>query len=468
MTATASAEVEERGRYGQGRRPRRSDWRLVPVLLDLLLAVVICAVGFRYGAGFLQVHEARWVVTVLHAVGVDSVSSSLERHVLVFRPDGEIILAEVTESCSSILSVLGLTALTAVVLRGRRQHAVAGLVVAVAALLALNHLRLVGSTVAGLVWGTPALVLFHDWVGTVWNLAATLGGFLLMVCITLPTAERAEQDVAGRHTARRPDSWARPGLGYRLADDEVGRASRQVNLTGLMYRFVLPTRVARWMGARREAGRIDYRIGHLPSAERAARVRALADDGLGAHAASLVAVATYDDDPTVLDALATSIAARQWEPVTDHRVAALRLWARGWLLQHPERDVVPASAAKPPPVPGSVPSPAPRTVPVPVRRPSPPVPLVVRVTEPVPPLPSMVRVTEPVPPLPPMVRVPGPVPPLPAIVRVPAPRSGVGPDDDEPPTERLPRLPVRTDLRFPVPAPRPRPPIPTPTTQDDR
>jgi exosortase/archaeosortase family protein len=436
---TAAGWVDERVRH------RRSGRRLLPVLLDLLLAVVICAVGFRYGAGFLQVHEARWVVGVLDLVGVDSVSSSLERHVLVFRPDGEIILAEVTESCSSILSVLGLTALTAVVLRGRRQHAVAGLVVAVAALLALNHLRLVGSTVAGLVWGTPALVLFHDWVGTVWNLAATLGGFLLMVCITLPTAERAEQDAAGRHTARRPDSWARPGLGYRLADDEVGRASRRLNLTGFMYRYVLPTRVAQRMAARREAGRIDYRIGHLPSAERAARVRALADDGLGAHAASLVAVATYDDDPDVLDALATSIAARQWEPVTDHRVAALRLWARGWLLRHPERDVVPASAAEPPPTaPQSVPGH--ETGPVPVRRP--------------------------VPPLPPMARVPAPVPPLPPIVRVPAPRPvpepEVGPDDDEPPTDRLPRLPVRTDRRPPVPPrPRSRPPVPTPT-QDDR
>src|ERR671916_3042228 len=252
--ATAAVSVDERGRRGRGRRPQRSGRRLVPVLFDLALAVVICALGFRYGAGFLQVHEARWAADVLDLVGVDSVSGSLPRHVLVFRPDGEIILAEVTESCSSILSVLGLTALTAVVLRGRRQHAVAGLVVAVAALLVLNHLRLVGSTVAGLVWGTPALVLFHDWVGTVWNLAATLGGFLLMVCITLPTAERAEQDVAGRHTARRPDSWARPGLGYRLDDEDVLRASRRVNLTAPMYRDVLPTRIARWVGARRGGG----------------------------------------------------------------------------------------------------------------------------------------------------------------------------------------------------------------------
>lgn len=322
-----------RHRYRRSRRPRRSGRRLVPVGLDLLLAALICAVGFTYGAGFLQVQEARWVVNVLNFFGVESVSGALPRYIMIFRPDGEIILGEVTESCSAILSILGLTALTAVVLRGRRQHAVAGLVVAVAALLALNHLRLVGSTIAGLVWGTPALVLFHDWVGTVWNLAATLGGFLLMVCITLPTAERAEQDVAGRHTARRPDSWARPGLGYRLADGDVQVVSRRLNLTGLMHRYVLPRRVSRWMGARREAGRIDYRIGHLPSLERAARVRQLAGDGLGTHAASLVAVATYDEDPVVLDALAEAVAARQWEPVTGHRIAALRLWARGWLLR---------------------------------------------------------------------------------------------------------------------------------------
>jgi exosortase/archaeosortase family protein len=314
----------------------------VPVLLDLVLAVAICVVGFRYGAGFLQEHEARWVAQELGLLGVQSVSDSLPRHVLVFRPDGEIILAEVTESCSSILSVLGLTALTAVVLRSRRQHAVAGLVVAVAALLLLNNLRLAASTLAGLLWGAPALVLFHDWVGTVWNLAATLAGFLLMVGITLPTAERAEQDVAGRHTARRPDSWARPGLGYRLPEGRTRVVFRRWNLTGILHRQVLPRDFSRWVAARREAGRIDYRIGHMPATERAEKVRTLAADGLGAHAASLVAVATYDDDPHVLDALAEAIAARQWEPVTGSEVASLRLWARGWLLQHPS-DTAPSA-----------------------------------------------------------------------------------------------------------------------------
>jgi exosortase/archaeosortase family protein len=354
----AATDVLPDGRH-RYRQPRRSTRRLRPVLGDLLLAVVICTVGYRYGAGFLQEHEARWVAQVLGLLGVDSVSGSLPGHVVVFRPDGEVILAEVTASCSSILSVLGLTALTAVVLRGRRQHAVAGLVVAVAALLVLNHLRLVASTLAGLAWGTPALVLFHDWVGTVWNLAATLGGFLLMICITLPTAERAEQDVAGRHTARRPDSWARPGLGYRQLDDPTPIVSRRWNLTGVLHRSVLPRRASTWLAARREADRIDYRIGHLPPAERAERVRALVADGLGAHSASLIAVASYDDDPYVLGVLAEAIAARQWEPVTGPRVAALRLWARGWLLpratpgDRPVDDTLPvsSSALRRPPTP---------------------------------------------------------------------------------------------------------------------
>jgi carbamoyl-phosphate synthase large subunit len=309
-----------------------------------VLAVAVCLVGFHFGAAWLQAAEARGVVTVLGWLGIDGISGVLPRRILMFRAEGDLINAEVTASCSAILSVLGLSALSVSVLRGRRQHALAGLVVAVVAMLALNHLRLLGSALAGVWWGDSALVLFHDWVGTLWNFAATLLGFLLMVCVTLPAAERAEQDVAGRHTARRPDSWARPGLGYRQEAQARPRSMR-LNLTGLLHRYVLPKRVSRWLGARRETARIDYRLGHLPPAERGERVRALAADGLGVHTATLLAVATYEADPEVLDCLAEAVAARQWEPVTNQRIASLRLWARGWLLARP-----PAPDAPPAPV----------------------------------------------------------------------------------------------------------------------
>ena len=211
--------------------------RLLPVLVDLALAAVICVVGFGTLSRPLQVLEASAVALVLGRLDPTWSSGVLPGHILLFRADGEIIDAVVTASCSSILSVLGLIALTAVILRGRKLHALGGLAVAVVAVVVLNHGRLLLSALAGLYWGEGALVLFHDWVGTIWNLVATLGGFLLMVWITLPAAERAEQDVEGRHTARRPDSGARPGLGYRTGDaleTEVRR--RRTTVTGSHWR----------------------------------------------------------------------------------------------------------------------------------------------------------------------------------------------------------------------------------------
>jgi carbamoyl-phosphate synthase large subunit len=328
-------------------RPRRrgSALRRRSVLLELLLAGAICVLGFRFGAAWMQVHEAAWVTAVLHVFGVSAVSGVLPAHLLVFRPGGEVVDAVVTPSCSAVLSLLGLAALTATVLRSRRLHALWGLAVAVVAVVIANDVRLAASTLAGLAWGTDALVLFHDWVGTIWNFAATLGGFLLMVSLTLPEPGRAEQDLSGRHTARRPSSWARPGLGYRVEDaDDARRGGR--TLTGLVHRHLLPRAVTRRLAARREAGRIDYRLGHLAADQRVERVRALAADGLGAHAATLVAVATYDTDRAVLDTLAEAVAARQWEPVTSERVAALRLWARGWMQS---RRLAPSATL--PPVP---------------------------------------------------------------------------------------------------------------------
>jgi carbamoyl-phosphate synthase large subunit len=360
------------GRHGGGRRSlsgaARRRW---VVLVELAIAGVVCVGGFRWGARWMQDREASWVVSALRLLGVDSVSGVLPGHILVFR-GSSILDAEVTASCSAILSVLGLTALTVAVLRSRRLHAVWGLAMACGALVIANDVRLAASTLAGLWWGGSALVLFHDWVGTLWNFAATLAGFLLMVALTLPEAGRAEQDVAGRHTADRPTSWARPGLGYRALEAEDDRRRGGRTLTGLVHRYVLPRAVTVRLAARREAGRIDYRIGHLSPGLRAVQVRALVADGLGVHTATLLAVATYDTDRDVLDTLADAVAARQWEPVTSQRVAALRLWARGWALSRAiERGPRPVGA--PPPVPVPVPRAAQRArPPVPVPVPVPP------------------------------------------------------------------------------------------------
>jgi carbamoyl-phosphate synthase large subunit len=306
--------------------------RRLSIAVELMVAVAVCFAGYYGAADWFRVHEAAWAVGVLHLAGVGDVSAVLPGHILIFHGPAAVMDGVVTTACSSILTVVGLTALTVTVLRNRRLHALLGWAVAGVAVVVANVVRLALSALAGVAWGSPALTLFHDWVGTIWTLASTLTGFLLMVHFSLPAAERAEQDVTGRHTARRPTGWARPGLGYRAQEMEEKSTVSRRSLTGYVYRHLLPSSVARGLAARREAARIDYRIGHEPPMERIATVQRLVEDGLGTHTASLLAVATYDEDVAVLDALAQAVAARQWEPVTNERIAALRLWARGWLF----------------------------------------------------------------------------------------------------------------------------------------
>src|SRR6202011_5005183 len=97
-------------------------------------------------------------------------------------------------------------------------------------------------------------------------------------------------------------------------------------LTGLAMRYLLPGSVRRALARRREARRIDYRIGHLSVDQRVGAVGDLAAPGLGVHTASLLAVATYETEDAVLDALAMAVVTRQWEPVASSAVGSLRLW----------------------------------------------------------------------------------------------------------------------------------------------
>lgn len=283
----------------------------------------------------MQAFEAHVVTAAVRtALSTSRVSAVTAPRILIFRPHGRLLSATVTASCSSLLSLLGLAALSFAVLRRRGGHALLGFVVAGFLVALANEARMAASLALGLEYGKFWLVAFHDWAGTLWNFAATLGGFLVMVYLSLPSAERAEQNATGRHTAHRPSSWARPGLGYQADGEEEQKQARRT-LAGLFYRRILPKPIARRMARHREAGRIDYRVGYMDPAQRVDAVRALVADGLAVHTASLLAVASYDEDPGVLDALAAAVASRQWEPVVTEKVAAIRLWARARLQCRP-------------------------------------------------------------------------------------------------------------------------------------
>ncbi|WP_152629012.1 ATP-grasp domain-containing protein, partial [Actinoplanes utahensis] len=232
-------------------------------------------------------------------------------------------------------------ALAVVALRQRPQ-ALTGFLAAAAFVLFANQIRLLGSLLAGRYFAVDALVFFHDWIGAVLNFAYTLIGLLIMIGLTMYDAQRAEQDRAGRHTADRPAAWARPGLGHRVPLDLTDEEQRDsgLQIAAVVHRRILPKAISRRLAKRREQRRIDYRVGHETPARRAAIIRELAAKGLGVHTATLLAVASYETDPLVLDALAGAVAERQWEPVAGADVIALRLWARAWLMRAPRERTV--------------------------------------------------------------------------------------------------------------------------------
>jgi hypothetical protein len=64
---------------------------------------------------------------------------------------------------------------------------------------------------------------------------------------------------------------------------------------------------------------------------RRAAVALAGDGGLSRNSRLLLAVARYESDPAVLEALAATISRNQWEPASNPRIVELRLWARRYL-----------------------------------------------------------------------------------------------------------------------------------------
>ncbi|MEV1286904.1 ATP-grasp domain-containing protein [Micromonospora sp. NPDC049679] len=325
------------------------------VLWEIAGATAWCLAGFAVFINAARHVEVWLSAGALGLLGETKISGALGDSFLIFGPGDRPLVAELTASCSALTSLLALSALAVFVLR-RRPHALGGFLVAAVWIVLANQLRLILSLLAGVHLDVSALVLFHDWVGALLNFAYTLVGLLIMIALTMHSPERAEQDRSGRHTAGRPDAWARPGLGYRV--ESVGRPARtpRIRIASFVHRRLLPSSVSRKLAARRERGRIDYRLGHLDPAERAAAVRELAGRGLGVHTATLVAVATHETAHLVLDALADAVAARQWEPVSDRQITALRLWSRAWIMR---AEANPSTSEKTPAAPAVTPGVAP-------------------------------------------------------------------------------------------------------------
>jgi exosortase/archaeosortase family protein len=164
----------------------------------VLLALLSATVGFLLLQRPLRVAETNVAAGLLHSVGDHHAEVVFGTSILVTPPSHSAFRAEVTPSCSSLASLIALGCLSSLTPGPSRARRAGALAVALATVAAGNLLRLAGSVAVGYVAGRSSLVLFHDWVGSVFTFVYTLGGYILMIALVLPAARTESLDAIPR------------------------------------------------------------------------------------------------------------------------------------------------------------------------------------------------------------------------------------------------------------------------------
>ncbi len=159
------------------------------VWLRVAFLVVTTPLLFAFLEERARTAELRMDVAALHLVDVHRVPTVLGTTALILPLHSTAFWVQLTPSCSSLASVLTLACLAAVLPRrlatGRRRllaFLAAGLAIVVG-----NLLRIDLSIFAGVLFSRASLVLFHDWAGSIFGFAYTMGGFVLMLWVLLPS-----------------------------------------------------------------------------------------------------------------------------------------------------------------------------------------------------------------------------------------------------------------------------------------
>ena len=162
--------------------------RRAVVFSALAMGIALAFVGFYTLSGPVRDLEVRAVLALLTPLGERA--SAVNGHVFQVLPsDHAAFRAALTPYCSSLIAMLALAAIAIFVLHGpwpRRLFAVSA---AMSAILVCNVLQITVSVWMGYRFGDRALVLFHDWAGTLFALAYTMAGFFLMLYLILPSAK---------------------------------------------------------------------------------------------------------------------------------------------------------------------------------------------------------------------------------------------------------------------------------------
>jgi exosortase/archaeosortase family protein len=162
-------------------------FRRAQVLFALAASILVALLGFRLLNGPMRTLEE---TAVLRVFGVLRSKTTIvgDHNFQVLSPGHFPFRAVLTPYCSSLVSILALAAIAIFILRGPLLRRLSAFTVAAMFVLCCNVIRIGGSLWAGLRYGPGGLVLFHDWLGTMFGLLYTLFGFLLMLYLMLPSA----------------------------------------------------------------------------------------------------------------------------------------------------------------------------------------------------------------------------------------------------------------------------------------
>jgi exosortase/archaeosortase family protein len=153
------------------------------VIARMAVVLLVSVAGFTLGHGMVRRLETGTAIALVHPLSARVFRPSATS-IGVVPVSGRPFQAVVTPSCSSLSSVLAIIGLGSLCPPSRRRTA--AVLAAAATVAAGNVVRIAASVAVGIAAGRGSLILFHDWVGSVFAFAYTLGGYILMLSVLLP------------------------------------------------------------------------------------------------------------------------------------------------------------------------------------------------------------------------------------------------------------------------------------------
>jgi carbamoyl-phosphate synthase large subunit len=153
----------------------------LPLIARVLLrfaGVVVIYLALQAQVRYL---EALACVALLRAVNLSQAHAVAPDSIQAFPPGHTGFVVNITPSCSCLAPILSVGLLATLLPVKSRSKLCRAILLGVTAIAVGNILRIALSVMVGYVSSSAALILFHDWVGSVFSFLYTLFGFVLLI-----------------------------------------------------------------------------------------------------------------------------------------------------------------------------------------------------------------------------------------------------------------------------------------------